>query len=527
MKEVGKTWQLGDLLLAVTKDSEDYVKPRIGQLAVLDTLYTEQHSMGTESRHRDLTAYILSGYENGLLPMIEAGGYNTLISDQGNEGEYYIAACNPTHKQALNKPTQVYGVKLELRKESPIITQALLGWTATFDHIYYTADFPTPGGGTQPVWDTVTEVGDFDSGDIDTFGVDPLYPNYYKYIFFWPGATRYISKIDSSPSGSGEWEETISTTDIRTAGDLFLHASANFRLFKVDPITGYLWAIAYYSTTSYTIVGFYKSEDRGDTWELSDSYEDTTYRLLGYDSFDVFNDVLVFGYHHSPTSDMPRVIWTLNGGDTWNNYHLNNANWGRWVYNFYLHPASYSTKFYYTEQGDVDGHSNICSFTFATTTRTELLDIEDESGGYGVLFQAHPAFWGDYSDADSMLLLFGDWDTDLFYVWVTDDNWSTYIEYEPLIENANGTVTQVYYTDPSEWEKVVYGGYDFPIGIPDHIFGGVVSLSDETVAGICGDNSDSSPYANSIPNNEIAVWQGSMFFHYSNLLGTNLWDGLY
>ena len=117
MKDIGKTWQLGDLLLAVTKDSEDYLKPRIGQLAVLDTLYTEQHNMGTESQHRDLTAYILSGYENGLLPMIETGGYNTLLSDQGDEGEYYLVTCKPIHKQALNKPTQVYKVKMELRKE--------------------------------------------------------------------------------------------------------------------------------------------------------------------------------------------------------------------------------------------------------------------------------------------------------------------------------------------------------------------------------------------------------------------------
>lgn len=117
MKEVGKTWSIGDLLIAVTDDSEDYTKTRIGQLGVLDTLYTEQHSMGTEAYYRDLSVYVLSGYETTLLPLIEAGGYNTLISDQGDEGDYHIVSCNPTHKQALNKPYQVYEAKLELRKE--------------------------------------------------------------------------------------------------------------------------------------------------------------------------------------------------------------------------------------------------------------------------------------------------------------------------------------------------------------------------------------------------------------------------
>ena len=117
-------------------------------------------------------------------------------------------------------------------------------------------------------------------------------------------------------------------------------------------------------------------------------------------------------------------------------------------------------------------------------------------------------------------------DIQLFH-WVTDDNWSTYTEYEPLIEDVNGTVEQVFYTDPSLYESVVYGGYDFPIGIPTHILGGVTSLSDETVAGVCGDNSDTPPYTNSIPNDEIITWVGSVYFHYSNLLGTNLWDGLY
>ncbi len=117
MKDVGKTWKIGNLLIAVTEDSEDYIKVRMGQLSVLDTLYTEKHSLGTEAYQRDLTAYVLSGYETTLLPMIQAGGYNTLISDQGNEGDYYIVTCSPVHKQALNKSSQVYKVKIELRKE--------------------------------------------------------------------------------------------------------------------------------------------------------------------------------------------------------------------------------------------------------------------------------------------------------------------------------------------------------------------------------------------------------------------------
>lgn len=523
-------WSLGGIAMSVEKDSSDIPVVRMGELGPLDSSKTILHYGGTESYGRELTAVMwnYSSYVNTLMPLV-GSGYHTLVSDDGAQGDYFIQSCKPERLQDFiqcvgNSPVRI---SMQLKKANIAVEQATLAWTATYDHLYYTSDFPTPGGGTQPVWTTVTETGDFDSGDIDAFGVDPLRPDYYKYIFFWPGAIRYIAKLDSSPTGSNEWEETISTTDIRTAGDLFLHASANLHYFKVDPITGYLWAIAYYSTASYTIVGFYKSSDRGETWELSDSYVDNTYRLLGTDSFDVFNDVLVFAYHHTPTSDMPRIIWTLDGGDTWSNHHLNNANWGRWIYHLYLHPASYSTKCYYIEDVDVDGHTNICSFTFSTTTRIELLDMDVESGGYNILPRAHPAWWGNYNDEDSMILLFTDRNDDSGYTWVTDDNWSTYTEYEPLIENINGTVEQVFYTDPSLYEEVVYGGYDFPIGTPDHILGGVTSLSDETVAGVCGDNSDSSPYTNSIPNDEIITWVGGVYFHYSNLLGTNLWSGLY
>ncbi len=404
-------------------------------------------------------------------------------------------------------------------------TQELLGWGATYDHLYYTADFPTPGSGTQPIWTTLTEVGDFDSGDIDTFGVDPLRPDYYKYCYFWVSPTvGYISKLDESDTGSGEWEEVLSNTDVQTAGDLFLHADADLSHMKVDPITGYVWAIAYYSTAGYHIIGFYKSEDRGVTWTLTDTYEDNSNRLSTLASLDAFNDVVVLAAN--PTGVHSRMLWTVDGGTTWNNHHLNTPAWGDEIMRVGLHPATYDTKVYYYEEYDIDTHANICTFTYGTTTRTELLDVHAASG-YDAVVQAHPVFWFNYDDEDAMLIIVGDFTDDSYYVWVTDDNWSTYTEYEPLIEDVNGTVEQVFYTDPSLYESVVYGGYDFPIGIPTHILGGVTSLSDETVAGVCGDNSDTPPYTNSIPNDEIITWVGSVYFHYSNLLGTNLWDGLY
>ena len=118
MKEVGRTWKIGDLYIVVTKDSEDYTKTRMGELGVLDALVTVPHFMGTESFYRNLDAYIMSGYDSILLGMIETSGYYTLVSDQGGEGNYYIIACNPTRKEAINKQNEVYFVKLELRKES-------------------------------------------------------------------------------------------------------------------------------------------------------------------------------------------------------------------------------------------------------------------------------------------------------------------------------------------------------------------------------------------------------------------------
>lgn len=119
MREVGKTWKLDQLYMAVVGDSEDYTKVRMGKLGVLDTLYTVPHYMGTEALYRDLEVYILSGYDPILLGLIQTGGYYTLTSDQGDEGDYYIVSCAPTHKQALNKDTAVYHARLELRKENP------------------------------------------------------------------------------------------------------------------------------------------------------------------------------------------------------------------------------------------------------------------------------------------------------------------------------------------------------------------------------------------------------------------------
>ena len=120
MKEGGRTWKIGDLYIAVTEDSEDYTKARMGELGVLDALVTVPHFMGTEALYRDLDAYIMSGYDPVLLGMIQTSGYYTLTSDQGEEGNYYIVACDPTRKEALNKRNEVYFVKLELRKESAV-----------------------------------------------------------------------------------------------------------------------------------------------------------------------------------------------------------------------------------------------------------------------------------------------------------------------------------------------------------------------------------------------------------------------
>jgi len=118
MTDIANTWKLDTLYMAVTDDSLDYPKIRMGKLGVMDALYTTPHYTGTEAMYRDITAIIMSGYEDVLLPLIESGGYYTLLSDQGNEGNYYIVECAPVHKQALNKLAQIYQVTLQLRKES-------------------------------------------------------------------------------------------------------------------------------------------------------------------------------------------------------------------------------------------------------------------------------------------------------------------------------------------------------------------------------------------------------------------------
>lgn len=115
MREVGKTWSLGGISIAVEEDSLEYPALRISKHAILDTNETLLMYIASGWILRDVQAVIFSGYTTGIVPLI-GSGYHTLISDQGTEDDYFITNCRPQRLQALNKPNPVYRINVTLKR---------------------------------------------------------------------------------------------------------------------------------------------------------------------------------------------------------------------------------------------------------------------------------------------------------------------------------------------------------------------------------------------------------------------------
>ena len=309
MKEVGKTWSIGDLPLAVTADSEDYTKARIGQLGVLDTPYTTKHNMGTESQHRNLTAHILSGYETTLLPMIEIGGYNTLTSDQGNEGDYHIVTCNPVHKQALNKPFQVYEVKMELRKESQVSPLPdypdVCIYPTRLGGVWYSIDFTGPEVPDQAIWTQIGTSGDWPGNDWtldfacntgDPFSNMYILANSSRDVIKWNGTT---------------WSYILEQTNYQNSGhgDYSGSASARCESIWVDQANDNLWALVAGGSAGQGVITAYKSTDSGSSWSIYNIYSGVTAHPS---SVMAYNDYVAVGERTWFTGR-----YSIDGGTSW------------------------------------------------------------------------------------------------------------------------------------------------------------------------------------------------------------------
>ena len=483
MKEVGKTWQLGDLLMAVTKDSEDYYKPRIGQLAVLDTLYTEQHAMGTESQHRDLTAYILSGYENGLLPMIEAGGYNTLISDQGEEGEYYLVACTPTHKQALNKPYQVYETKLELRKESPPVGPSYPSkvWVGTTSGgAYYTSTYTGPDSGTQPAW-TAYNTG-LPSNGLYGFAVSNNGNTQYALV----NSPRNIYKRTS-----GSWSLIYDGSNLPTDTG---QSTARFIQIYNDPITDILWALIDWADTSKdTSYIQWVAKYDGASWTLYGVTGTGRYhRAIGM--FQVINDYIIASravYAGAFSAFRGYVSWSTDGASWTQLSDVNglvgfapHTQTGLNLYNSKVYRRRYQnlTNRDMIQEHFLMGSNNIKTTTHGYTTPWDNITVD--------MWQFHP------TDTERMRLITG-YSSALRD---TSDNWATKNSRGIAAGGVSGrnVTSLVPRVHDEDFDMMIYGARDLGTNQP-HCILSAYGDNDTSPTGKAGSLAGTSPYTDSIP----------------------------
>ena len=116
MKEVGRTWHLGDIYIAVEADTTLYPKLRLGIVDILDSNELLMHTGGSEILSRRLDGVIFSDLD--ALLYMTGSGYWPLVSDQGAEGNYRITDLNSERLQALNYSEPVYRVHITLKAEA-------------------------------------------------------------------------------------------------------------------------------------------------------------------------------------------------------------------------------------------------------------------------------------------------------------------------------------------------------------------------------------------------------------------------
>lgn len=115
MREIGHTWSYGGIKIAVEHDSLDYPRYRFVEHSVLDTLYTDIQRLGSGETLRDIRGVVFDGHDQ-LLDFV-GSGYYTFVSDQGTEGDYFLATFRSDRLVATNYDTPVYRVTMIMRKE--------------------------------------------------------------------------------------------------------------------------------------------------------------------------------------------------------------------------------------------------------------------------------------------------------------------------------------------------------------------------------------------------------------------------
>ena len=214
MREINETWTLGGLSIAVQDDSLDYPIVRMGRLEPLEHNYSIGHYGGTESAARDIKFTIFSGYDDNLIPLV-GSGYHALVSDQGEEGDYFIVSIRGERLQALNKLSSVFKVTASLKKESyqapPIFPGNVYIFLST-SGVYFTDTF---GGATVQVPTWTAKNGGLPNTSVRSGALDQGNPSRHQYLLLQNGE---IYTRDTNASDN--WSFSIAGGNISTPGTL-------------------------------------------------------------------------------------------------------------------------------------------------------------------------------------------------------------------------------------------------------------------------------------------------------------------
>lgn len=124
MREIGRTWSLGGIKIAVEDDSLDYHKYRFVQHNVLDTQYTDVQRIGSGEIFRNVRGIVFTGYNQ--LTEFAGSGYHMFVSDQGTEGDYFLSDLQGRRLVAANYEMPIYRITMTLRRDLSVTSGFLL-----------------------------------------------------------------------------------------------------------------------------------------------------------------------------------------------------------------------------------------------------------------------------------------------------------------------------------------------------------------------------------------------------------------
>lgn len=274
MKDINQTWSFGGIPLAVEKDSEDYLTPRIAEIGPLDATYNYVHFGGTEAFKRDLTAVLFTGYKHyeagiGFYDMV-GSGYRALVSDQEAEGDYICVEARTERLQDIHRspPAKIYRINMKLVKESTPVPTAYNVLVATkTDGLYYATGI-TFDDATHPEWSLLQ--GDY---GLSSFSVDETSPLATQAMV--NSGIAYLRRISESTSWTSIYTPAEALADAQAFRPVLASAEVEAVCYN-GWVPGRVYAL-FRAWTGISKSGQYMSvsEDYGDTW--------TTHELNYYD----------------------------------------------------------------------------------------------------------------------------------------------------------------------------------------------------------------------------------------------------